>query len=141
MQLKATEAINDYSLGSEAAFKEAKRKGQIVVLPKDNELFIDIDDLESMQTFEERIDRIEAFIFVESVVKHKSRSNDPDKFHITVTLRHDINAIERILLQLLLGSDSTREMLSYFRVKDDDPHPTLFIENKPEENSDQPTFI
>lgn len=65
------------------------------------------------------------------VVSNKpSRSGAPGKRHITLALNRKLTSVERILFQALLGSDRKRELLSYIRVLNSDPEPTLFFERK-----------
>lgn len=52
-------------------------------------------------------------------------------WHVTITLKHELPVMERILLQCALGSDPVRELLNWARVRKDDPVPILFIEPSP----------
>lgn len=128
------EDVEKYSR-SDTAWKMAEAKGCIVVEPKANELFVDIDDAAGLDAYEKNIARIrEAFAFShleKREVRRASPSGKPDRFHIVVTLTRDVEPLERILLQLLLGSDRVREALSWERVRRGDEKPTLFFEKAP----------
>ena len=121
-------AENDYTahFSSEVAFKEAEEKGVVVVLPDDFELQIDIDTAENYELFLLRIKYLEKWFNL--TYKQKSSKTGGDHRHICIRLTETISSLERIFLQLYLGSDSKREFLSLIRIKNDDPHPTLFFE-------------
>lgn len=118
---------------SEEAFSKAKARGLVALAPKPNELFVDIDDEQSMEAFALRRAIFDRHILplpglVEAV---PSKSGRPGKFHITLQLERDITDLERVLFQLMLGSDPVRELLSYRRILNGDPHATLFFELPP----------
>jgi len=50
---------------------------------------------------------------------------------VVVTLERNVEPMERILIQAFLGSDLKREALSWVRIVNNDPNPTLFFEKKP----------
>ena len=101
-----------------------------VVSPLENELFIDIDSEEQMKIFTSRLtERVRKEIGVVEWTANPSKSGLP-KRHITVTLDKGWLPLERVFLQLYLGSDPTREYLSLFRIINGDPEPTLFFEKK-----------
>lgn len=113
-------------LHSDFAYAEAKKEGNVVVLPEENQLLIDIDSPEAEAVYKKNKARFHNhFACIINEVRKPSRSGNT---HIYVTLDRNIDAHERVLYQLFLGSDQTREMLSQVRIENDDPHPTLFIE-------------
>lgn len=117
------------TLHSDAAFSKAALEGELVVLPRDNELFIDIDNEASLVLFYMNLPKIEEYVGVRGYpVITPSRSGDAERRHIVVTLSQDVTKTERILLQAVLGSDLRRELLSYCRITIGDPNPTLFLE-------------
>lgn len=121
------------SLRMQKAHIQAAVKGCIVVLPKPNELFVDIDSADALATFKVAIKKIEEG-FTDSLTYNQrpSPSGREGRFHITVTLPRNVKSHEeRILLQALLGSDPIRELVSWGRVQRRAPEPTLFFE-KPE---------
>jgi hypothetical protein len=115
---------------SDMAAAEAKERGCVVVLPKENELFIDIDSEEQDGAFERAI-AIYRRHRSAVAVKTPSPSGEPDHFHVVVRLTKTVDARERIMLQACMGSDPVREMLSLLRLERGDPNPTLFFEKKP----------
>lgn len=115
---------------SQRAYNQAAIEGLDVVLPKDNELFIDIDNEHSYMLYNNLMQIIQKFIGVVDVVEEKSKSGKPYKLHITVLLDQDVTPIERLALQAMLGSDRVRELLGYIQLKNGDPAPTLFLEKK-----------
>jgi len=50
--------------------------------------------------------------------------------HAVIRLAQPTPALERVLLQALLGSDPVREARNYGRVKNGAPYPILFFEKK-----------
>lgn len=127
------EASYDFeTIKSERAFDQARTLGQTVVLPKPNELQLDIDTVEAWGNYNRNFEKFDTHIIpIDEVKVEPSRSGEEGKYHVTLTLAEDISAKNRILYQLLLGSDPVREMLSLIRYVNEDPHPTLFIEKAP----------
>jgi hypothetical protein len=122
------------TIKSEKAFRDADAKGCIVVLPNPGELLIDIDSEEGANTYARNIGKFEdhiAQIIAGSYMK--SQSGGEWNYHYTIILNRDVTPLERILFQLMLGSDRTRETLSYIRLLNNDPNPTLFFEKKPKQ--------
>lgn len=60
-----------------------------------------------------------------------SPSGKQDHSHVIVRLRREVTPMERILIQAFLGSDLKREALSWVRLVNDDPNPTIFYTKKP----------
>jgi hypothetical protein len=113
------------------AYAEAEANGCIVKLPSDDELFIDIDDQASKNQFSMNIGKVEEQMGEIVINEAPSPSGNPERQHITVKLSRKVEPMERILLQALLGSDLKREALSWIRLVNNDPNPTLFYEKKP----------
>lgn len=118
----------------ESAYAKAKALGRVVLVPAANELFVDIDNESSLSMFMENISRLR----VDSYVVRPSPSREQNRLHITVTLTHEISALERIALQAMLGSDPVREMLSWKRLQRGVSDPTLFFEVLPFKASTPP---
>lgn len=122
--------MSDHAAHAEAT---ANSRGLIVVLPGDEDLFIDIDDAESMAVFDRNIEIVKASDNVIEIKKTPSPSGKDGRFHIVVTLGRPIkDALERIMMQALLGSDRLHETLSWQGAVRGDANPTLFFE-KPTE--------
>ena len=114
------------SLHSDIAYAEAKKEGNVVVLPEENQLLLDIDSPEAAVLYDKNKPRFHTHFA--HIVKEERKVSRGGNTHIYVTLDRNIDKYERVLYQLFLGSDPTREMLSQVRVENNDPHPTLFIE-------------
>lgn len=111
----------------EAYIAEMKSLGFRIVIPKSNHLQIDIDTdaqfiiaLAQIERLKKEYPDIRYFI-------RESRGGYPGR-HITVRMPFDMDDMERIAWQAALGSDPLRELLSLFRLKRGDEHPTLFVE-------------
>lgn len=134
MEIEITEGKvateSEFQLGSSYAFQEAKDQNCKVVLPSEYDLQIDID---SEADFKVYTKHKEIFLKHYGIVQETvapSKSGQPGKQHITLTLKSPVTPLERIALQACLGSDRKRELLSLSRIKINDPHPTLFLEKK-----------
>lgn len=99
-----------------------------VILPKPNELFVDCDDSDHVQIAFNRLNRLTNLKWIRPIWVSCSPSKTRGHWHIIVTLKDDIGVLERITLQLILGSDPDRELYSYARWKNQAPYPILFIE-------------
>lgn len=123
------------SIKSDVAFAEALQSGKVVKLPAANELFIDVDGDPPdghPDWFAFNWSKIEEHIpGGASFTQEPSPSGEAGHYHIVVTLSRDVEPMERILLQAILGSDLQREALSWVRIVNGDPHPTLFFEKAP----------
>ncbi len=107
----------------------AAAKGLRVVYPASSELQIDIDSTEQLNTFWRLLAVFARNRSVTGVRVSPSPSGRDGRYHVTVTLGVNlVDAMQRVCLQSLLGSDPVREMLSWERVLNADPHPTLFFE-------------
>ncbi len=112
----------------EASCEIAASKGLLVVLPKPNELLIDIDSDSAFATFEVQVERVRKFEPLSYTVK-PSKSGGPCR-HVTVELERSVaDDRERILLQAVLGSDPFRELLSWASSKAGHTKPTMFFED------------
>jgi hypothetical protein len=135
-----TRLMSDYE-GSEpqesgrmhVAHEQAAKRGCRVVLPEKNELFVDIDGYMDHLCFEANIKRFQK-IEPCTYEMRPSPSGKQYRFHVVVTLKRNVTSdTERVLLQTLLGSDRTREMISLQRIVTGQSHPTLFFEKKDED--------
>lgn len=124
----------DYS--SQAAYERAATMHCNVVIPKKNQLQIDIDNDLQYAIYEKNLPILKEFYIVLGATETPSKSGEEARKHITVDLRDDVDDKERLILQAFLGSDLRREFLSFMRIKNSDPIPTLFFEKKPESNCD-----
>jgi hypothetical protein len=125
--------VNGVSFGIsfKAAEKYAMENNLDIVFPKENEIQIDIDRKKDLKEYEDRLSFVQRFVSVTEIDRHKSKSGKG--YHITLQLNatNKLNTIQdKILLQAVLCSDWKREFLSYVRVIQGNPHPTLFFEKK-----------
>jgi hypothetical protein len=132
MELNALEMQeqSEYDELREDFIKRMEAEGNRIVLPKDNELQVDIDSDEQYAVFQKSLaclKRNESQSDDIRVEEHPSRSGLPRR-HITVTMPFDLEPWERIAFQAALGSDPIRELVSIFRLMRNDSHPTLFVE-------------
>lgn len=123
---------------SDRAYIEAEEDGLVVVLPKDNEIQLDLDSDRDFAIYQEMKSVLDQFYYIISEKVEPSRSGLP-KRHVTIELskRYNdpsplLNVFERIAIQACLGSDRVREFLGVVQAKNSDPHPTLFLEKMPE---------
>lgn len=108
--------------------ERARELGRALVLPKTNQLLIDIDTHEAFYHFHSYIKLVQEKMPC-TFETHESPSEHPGHYHITVTFEgHDLTAWERIALQCALGSDCTREVLSIIDLLNHNLHPTVFFE-------------
>lgn len=113
----------------EHAEEQAKAKGCVVVEPKPNELFIDIDREEDLEFFHKNIVHVAKRCSLTVEMRPSLRKGH---FHVVVRFAdRELMLWERIAFQAVLGSDRVRELISVFRLLDGDKAPTLFFE-KPE---------
>ena len=110
-------------------FAKAFQLGMAVVTPKQNELFIDIDSPEALEIFKVRVYKLGQLIGMTRWTM--SRSKTEGHFHVTAGLNRDINPVERIALQAMLGSDPMHEALSLKAAMSGMIHPTVFFEPPP----------
>lgn len=118
----------------EEAQAAANKKGLVIVIPEENQLFIDIDSAEDAAIFDRHINILgPEGILGESLIVSFERAPSPSgkegREHITVTLARPVeSAVERIALQAVLGSDRLHEALSLTRALCGAEHPTVFFE-------------
>ena len=101
--------------------------GCVIVEPKPNELFVDIDREEDLQFFRTNLGWLEDLVTGFDITP--SQSGAPGHYHIVVRLSRPVkDAYERIALQCLIGSDRLRELLSWRNVVHQSGRPTVFFE-------------
>jgi len=124
--------IKDYELGdpnSARAQKEAD-DNLLIVFPCENQLQLDLDTQHAFDIYLTLKPIIDRYFGILREKIAPSRSGLP-KRHVTVTLHTMLTSYQRIALRAILGSDRVRELLSVVQEMQSDPHPTLFLENKP----------
>jgi hypothetical protein len=109
--------------------KAAAAKGLVVVRPEDNELFIDIDSAADLDAFHKSIGVLGPLVL--SFARKPSPSGEKDHWHIVVTLDRAVTSqFERIMLQVLLGSDRLHEALCWEAATRGVPDACVFFEKK-----------
>jgi hypothetical protein len=99
----------------------ASAKGCRVVYPTPRELQLDLDDASQLKYFWAQWNRLyragadHAMMIDWDSVPLVLDSSTKGHFHVIVKLSQPLDVPERILLQALLGSDRTREMLNFRR--------------------------
>lgn len=94
----------------------ADKRGHDVLRPLENQVFIDIDDAESMARFH----RAWPYISQEypgTYAELPSPSGTKDRKHIIVTLDKPVNILTRIALGAILGTDAKHSACSLIRMK------------------------
>lgn len=101
--------------------------GGRVVYPAADELQIDIDSVTQLSAFE----RVWPLLAERGYTCYRepSRSELPEKMHITVTCPHPLEPWQRLAMQAALGSDPVREMLGCLRLMRGDENPTCLAKN------------
>jgi len=136
---RETRFKNEFYIFEESAEVVAEEKGLKVIYPKNNELFIDIDDEDQLDGFERRInDLLETFennFFNGLDIIKKVSSSGAPHYHIVVSLYKDDEAIvlndwQRVCLQFLLCSDPIKETLSVYRILAGVKNPSILFEKK-----------
>lgn len=106
----------------------ADEAGWTLVLPKANELFIDIDEPRIPVEIEEKLRLVDELVGIDLVDYTESPGGNR---HLYVTLERDVfNVWERLALQAVLGSDWKRECLSINDAHNEEEVSTCFFENQ-----------
>lgn len=102
----------------EEGAKEAEEQGRYVIYSQDNELFLDIDTEEALNDLDDRVEPLIRWGWLEGGKEIRvSKSGRPHR-HIRYKLTRPFSVLDRILLQLYLGSDPVKELLAYKRLID-----------------------
>lgn len=113
----------------EEAKEIAAKLGLVAVLPRKNELFLDLDMKPSKTAARvEEVLHDNGVYFVSKLIT-KSKSG---KRHLYIKLSRNVAASTRIALQACLGSDPVREVLSILRKLEGSEAPTALFETKKE---------
>ncbi|SRR6266566_3519952 len=126
MNIATKEIIDTYQVRDLRKF--AQKNDLELVIPGDDQLQIDIDCSEDLETFNRHLlifqEKFPGAIFTVT----KSRSKLEGK-HITITVPgKKFSVVERIAYQAALGSDRKRELLSLFDWDSGRKLPTVFFE-------------
>lgn len=105
----------------------AKTQGLVAVLPREDEIMLDIDQ----PTW--KIDQKLVQVLSDNgyQLNHgRTTISKNKKRHVYYRTNRKLTDHERILLQAILGSDSTRELLSMIRLTEGSKCPTALFETK-----------
>jgi hypothetical protein len=119
--------VSEVGQSLESAKAAAAEKGQVVVLPADDELFLDIDDDASMEIFKSCAQMMMVKVQITWTIK-PSPSGKDGRYHVTVKMPRSVTPLERIAIQSFMGSDRKRECLSWCRLQDGETTVTRFFE-------------
>lgn len=115
----------------------AGARGQVVRIPEEDELFLDLDTEEQYAQFGVQVAMLnrllaqaapEAPAFFVLAEERPSRRGLPHR-HVVVRCARDLQSpLERVLLQAVLGSDPKREALDWVRIVTGSHTPSVFFE-------------
>jgi hypothetical protein len=112
-------------------YRIAYAKGYSVKFPEAHELFVDIDDEMGMTIFKRGMTVLQSFNFNAKITRQMpSPSGEPHHYHIVVALNRDLEPLERLVFQAILGSDPKREILGMEHLRHGEARPTRFFEKK-----------
>jgi hypothetical protein len=123
----------------ESAEQTAKDRGLVVLYPRKNELFLDIDTKEQKENYfkrkEELLGAIDNYLFDEIHQSITSSSSGEPHCHIILKLYKDgspvaLNDWQRVALQFTLSSDPIKEILSVYRILAEVKNPSIFFQIK-----------
>lgn len=107
-------------------FVEAQKSNLMAVLPKRNELQIDLDSEQAYAQFLRAFSVMSRYRSLEIVSLQWSKSGAPHRHIYIKTTR--VSDKTRVALQAMLGSDVVRENLSMQRIACKMKNPTVFFE-------------
>jgi hypothetical protein len=114
----------------ETACKTAAEKGLRVVVAKAHQLFIDIDDNDSIARFALGWPIVAEMFPGATHSTTPSPSGKPGHLHVTVTLPKTVEEMTAVALQAALGSDPKREALTVQRLLEGQSNARLFFEKE-----------
>ena len=96
--------------GIKSPFEKAAELGRRVVLPEDDELFIDIDDAESLAWYR----KAQRVMFEHGLLEERefggpvervspSPSGRPDRYHVVLKFKHALTTVARIAFQAAMA--------------------------------------
>jgi hypothetical protein len=130
-QLQEVLDTDPYRESREDYVKRMEAEGFKIYYPEPNEVTVDLDSVEARKDFKTKIDRVRYELEINHAgsyppIEYEVKpSKTEGHYHAIVKMPFEIDKVERIALQAVLGSDPVREMLSIFRVWLGDPYPTL----------------
>lgn len=121
--------MSELTRSYEEAVEFAKQEGLSVHLPRDDELFLDIDSPILPQRLRDCLKEMREVID-EGITAEATRSKS-NNWHVRIRFPGSFfTHTERIAWQACLGSDQTREWLALLRVETGVQHPSMFFEKE-----------
>ncbi len=112
----------------EGMLAEAAQKGCVVIYPKPDELFLDIDGSVDFARYNDALPLFRGLHEVVGITVTPSSSGKSGHLHIIVKLAKPVpDDVIRVYWQALLGSDVKREILALKHLEEGYP-PTVFFE-------------
>jgi hypothetical protein len=109
------------------SIEEAKKRNQDVVFATANEIFVDIDDMDSLKGFRDRLITLMKYIDIAGVTYTRSRNNG---WHFYVKANQDLGWPDIVGFSAMLGSDPDYVCCAACRIWNSEPDPFLFFEKK-----------
>lgn len=109
----------------------AKAEGLVLSCVGHNELFIDLDDINDLQPFMQRLHQVHR-LFKPIEAAYKRRSKSGKGWHIRVIMSVTLDIRERCAIHCAVGSDPKRELLRLRAIRDGTSDQTSVFLDKPE---------
>ncbi len=106
-----------------------------VVLPRVDELLIDLDSAEAVSEFDKRYKLVSNIFKLEEISRTDSKSGGGRKHVVVRVLETPLTDTLRVLFQAILGSDFRRELFSLTNILAGNICPTIFFEKKKEDKT------
>ena len=109
--------------------EKIKAAGGTIILPKPNQILLDIDREHSYNALGRRIDGLNKRTNLNAKIARcvLSHSGWPHA-HVTIEVNRDIDDMTRVALSVILGSDPFRGMHDLRRTLNGESDPSLFVE-------------
>lgn len=112
----------------EYAPDKAARLGLTLVMPKDDELFIDLDSPDAMARFSLLFDDEFTQVYPLASVKFTTSSGGNIHAYVTVPELKPLKMEERLALEAALGGDPLRQMIAVKHHREGYAYPSVFFE-------------
>lgn len=105
----------------------ADQRGCEVVVAKDNQLQLGLDNIASLEHFQSMLGSFGSQMGLKQDDSWSSKSGNK---HVVLSLPEPMTAEQRIVLQACFGSDRKRELLSFMGAKSGSPYPIVLFRPK-----------
>ena len=120
-----SDLLEDFELVAE----QAREQGLNVEVADKMRLFIDLDSEEALAAFQKKKVGLFEYPLFEGGTSQASKT--PGHYHAVVFLNRELNVPSRLFLQLLLGSDETKERITFERWLSGIAEPIRLFTTKP----------